>query len=135
VAEAADPQDAKWDAEWQQNILEHAWAALAQFESRNPGNPAHTLLRLRTDCPDDSSEQLAEKLREKTGTPVRADAYRQMLRRARLRFAEAIVTEIGIGLADPSPVRVAEELAAIGLLEYVQDFLPEDWAATGRLTE
>jgi hypothetical protein len=58
-----------------------------------------------------------------------------MLRRARLQFAEAIVTEIGIGLADPSPARVAEELAAIGLLEHVKDFLPDDWAATGVLRE
>jgi hypothetical protein len=30
---------------------------------------------------------------------------------------------------------VAEELAALGLLEYVQDFLPEDWARTGELKE
>jgi hypothetical protein len=45
------------------------------------------------------------------------------------------VTEIGIGLADPSPARVAEELAAIGLLEHVKDFLPDDWDATGVLRD
>jgi RNA polymerase sigma factor (sigma-70 family) len=135
VAGSSDPQDAKWDAEWQQNILEHAWAALLQFESQNPNNPAHTLLRLRTEFPQAASEQLAEKLSQKTRTPLRADTCRQMLRRARLRFAEAIVTEIGIGLADPTPSRVAEELAVVGLLEHVKDFLPNDWASTGVLRE
>ena len=56
-----------------------------------------------------------------------------MLRRARLRFAEALVDEVACGLADPTPARVAEELASLGLLEYVKDFLPEDWASKGQL--
>lgn len=51
-----------------------------------------------------------------------------MLRRAQLRFAPVLMREIGIGLADPSPQRFAEQLAAIGLLEYVKDFSP----TTGR---
>jgi RNA polymerase sigma factor (sigma-70 family) len=135
VAGAADMQDGRWEAEWRQNVLEHAWAALARLEAQNPKGPAHTLLRLRTDFPDDTSEQLAAKLGEKTGVPIRADACRQMLRRARLQFAEVLVTEVGIGLADPTPARVAEELAAVGLWEHVKDFLPEDWATTGVLRE
>jgi RNA polymerase sigma factor (sigma-70 family) len=135
VAGEADPQEALWEAEWRQNVLDHAWAALARLESQNPKGAAHTLLRLRTDFPDDTSEQLAARLGEKTGSPVRADACRQMLRRARVQFAEALVTEVGIGLADPTPARVAAELAAVGLWEYVKDFLPDDWAAKGVLRE
>jgi hypothetical protein len=42
---------------------------------------------------------------------------------------------IELGLADPSPDRVTEELAALGLLEYVRDFLPPDWSARGKLVE
>ncbi len=130
-----DESDARWEAEWQANVLDHAWAALKGAEKKMPTSPAYTLLKLRTEFPDATSDELAEKLGAKTKTTVRADACRQMLRRARLRFAEALVTEIGVGLADPSPARVAEELAALGLLGYVQDFLPTDWATTGELKE
>jgi RNA polymerase sigma factor (sigma-70 family) len=128
-----DEADPRWDAEWQASVLDHAWAALKEAERKTPTSPAYTLLKLRADNPDATSDELAERLSAKTKSPVRADACRQMLRRARLRFAEALVMEIGVGLADPSPARVAEELAALGLLGYVQDFLPADWATTGEL--
>ncbi len=130
-----EEDDPRWDAEWQANVLDHAWAALKESEKKTPTSPSYTLLKLRAEFPDATSDELAEKLGAKTKTAVRADACRQMLRRARLRFAEALVTEIGVGLADPSPARVAEELAALGLLGYVQDFLPTDWATSGELKE
>lgn len=130
-----DAEDPRWVAEWQANVLDHAWAALKEAERKTPTSPSHTLLKLRAEFPDAASDELAEKLGAKLKTAVRADACRQMLRRARLRFAEAVVTEVGVGLADPSPARVAEELAALGLLGYVQDFLPDDWSSSGELRE
>ena len=134
VAGSDDP-DPAWENEFQLNILDHAWAALKAFEKANPTNPAHTLMKLRTEFPDATSEELAAKLGAKLGKAIRADSCRQMLRRARLRFAEALVDEVRMGLADPSPGRVAEELAHLGLLEYVKDFLPDDWTTGGKLTE
>ena len=128
--EASDPT---WDALFQTNVLEHAWEAIRDFERKTPTNPAYTLLKLRTEFPDASSDDLAAKLGVKLGKTIRADAGRQMLRRARLRFAEALVDEVACGLADPTPARVADELASLGLLEYVKDFLPEDWASKGQL--
>jgi RNA polymerase sigma factor (sigma-70 family) len=128
-----DRLDESWLGEWQNVVLDHAWAALAEAERRNPRSPSHTVLRLRADHPDDSSEELAAKLSGKLGTAVRADAARQMLRRARLRFAELLVGEVEMGLAEPTPERVEEELAALGLLEHVRDFLPPDWKQRGRL--
>ena len=130
-----DQDDPAWTAEWQANVLDHAWAALKEFEKKNPTSPAHTLLKLRTEFPDATSDELAAKLSAKAKTAVKANACRQMLRRARLRFAEALVTEVGIGLSDAAPARVAEELAALGLLDYVRDFLPDDWATSGTLAE
>ena len=106
VVASADQPDAEWDAAWRQAVLDLAWAGLREHQRENPGNHAHTLLRLRIEFPDIDSDALAAKLAEKTGTPVRADACRQMLRRARLRFAEVLVREIGLGLADPAPQRV-----------------------------
>jgi len=130
-----DLRDALWDAEFRSNVLDHAWAALREFERKTPTNPAYTLLKLRTEFPEASGDELAVKLGVKLGRAVRADAGRQMLRRARLRFAEALVDEIARGLADPSPARVAEELADLGLLDHVKDFLPADWAERGTLVE
>lgn len=130
-----EDRDPAWESEFQLNILEHAWAALKAFETLNPSNPAHTLMKLRTELPDATSDELAEKLGATLGKAIRADSCRQMLRRARLKFAEALVEEIRMGLADPSPGRVAEELAHLGLLEYVKDFLPDDWTTGGKLAE
>ncbi|HEX3152199.1 MAG TPA: sigma-70 family RNA polymerase sigma factor [Gemmataceae bacterium] len=134
IAGAEAPGD-PWLASWQKTVLDHVWGALKDVQKANPKNPAHTLLRLRTEFPDDTSDQLAEKLSSKLGTPIRPDACRQMLRRARLKFAELLVEEIRLGLDDPSPGRVEEELAALELLDHVRDFLPADWKVRGELAE
>jgi hypothetical protein len=124
VGADASRADAEWDAAWRQTVLDHAWTALKGHERENPGSLPYTVLKLRSDFPDADSQELAAKLAAKTGQPVRADACRQMLRRARVRFAELLLQEISGGLSEPSQERVAEELAALGLLEYVKDFLP-----------
>ncbi len=131
---AAEPGDDPWLASWQKTVLDHTWAELREFERDNPKNPAHTLLRLRTEFPDATSDELAAKLGQRTGTPIRADACRQVLRRARLKFAEFLIDEVRLGLDDPSPMRVEEELGALELLEYVRDFLPADWRDKGELS-
>jgi len=125
--------ESSWLGAWQTNVLDHAWSALKDFERMNPGNPAHALLKWRTEHPDETSEQLAARLSEKLGTAVRPANARQMLRRARLRFADLVVKEIALGLDDPTPTQIEEELAAVGLLEYVRDFLPDDWNERGKL--
>ncbi len=128
---AADP----WLDSWRQNLLDHTWAALQGYERANPTSRAFTVLKLRSEYPDDSSDELATRVGAKLGSPVRADACRQMIRRARVRFAEFLIREIEIGLTDPTPDRVVEELAAVGMLEHVRDFLPPDWSTTGKLTD
>lgn len=122
---AADP-DPDWDGEWQRVVLDHAWAALKDHEHAHPAPPTYTVLRLRTDFPDSGAQELADRLLATRGTAVRADAFRQLLRRARLRFAELLTAEVARGLSDPSADRVQEELAALGLLESVKDYLPGD---------
>jgi hypothetical protein len=123
----ADTNDAKldaaWLAAWQTNVLDHAWAALKDFERANPGNPAYTLLKWRTDFPDETSDQLAARLSAKLGTTIQPANARQILRRARVRFADLLMKEIALGLDDATPPQIEEELAALGLLEHVRDFL------------
>jgi RNA polymerase sigma factor (sigma-70 family) len=124
VAEA-EPAGDPWLAAWQKTILDHCWRGILDVERQSSTGRAHTVLRLRAEFPDDSSEELAEKLSVRVGTPVRPDAFRQMLRRARVKFAELLLDEVRLGLDDPSPARVEEELAALELLDFVRDIVPQ----------
>ena len=58
---------------------------------------------------------------------VRADALRQKLRRARVRFAELLLMEIANGLTRATASDVEEELVDLQLYRLVERLLPEDW--------
>jgi hypothetical protein len=125
--------EAEATATWRQAMLDLAWKALEEYERATPSSVAWTVLRLRAEYPSDDSESLASRLSERTGRSFRPDAVRQQLRRARLRFAEALLQEVARGLDEPTPLRVEEELIDVGLMEYVQDFLPADWRGRDRI--
>jgi len=122
VAEEEPEQDV-WLPEWRQGVLDLAWKALEQQEKDHPGSVAYTVLRLRAKHPEDSSEQLAQRLSQVVGMAVRADTLRQRLHRARLQFADLLIAEVAKGLNDPTPERIEDELIALGLVEY----LPPEW--------
>jgi len=124
-------RDAAWLGVWQKSVLDHALEGCREDES---SSGSYTLLKLRMQFPEATSEELAEKLSAKLNVTIKPDSCRQMLRRARFKLAEALVEEIKNGLEDESPARVLEELAALGLLEQVKDFLPEDYVQSGKLT-
>jgi RNA polymerase sigma factor (sigma-70 family) len=130
---AAGPSDEEFLATWQRALLEKAWGALEEYQRTHRGSLSWTLLRLRSENPEDDSEQLAARLSEAAGKKYRADAVRQQLHRARLRFAQFLLEEVAQGLDDPTPQRVEEELAELGLMDYVRDFLPPDWRTRGEL--
>ena len=123
-SEQDDPDEGPWLAAWRRSVLDLAWKALEQHQRSRAGSVCYTLLRLRTDHPDDTSEQLAARLSEQAGKPFRAAAVRQQLHRARSRFAELLVDEVANGLDGPTPQRTEDELIALGLWELVRDFLP-----------
>ncbi len=123
-------RDQAWLGVWQKSVLDHALESCRAEESTSG---AYTLLKLRIEFPEATSDVLAEKLSAKLKVAIKPDACRQMLRRARFKLAEALVDEIKNGLDDESPARVLDELAALGLLEQVKDFLPEDYAQSGKL--
>lgn len=135
---ASDPlsfdneKDQAWLGVWQKSIIDHALESCKDDECRSG---SYTLLKLRMEFPDATSDELAEKLSARLNTIIKPDACRQMLRRARFKLAEALVEEIKNGLDDESPARVLDELAALGLYEHVKDFLPADYATTGKLLD
>jgi len=126
--------DVQWLAGWRATLLDNAWEGLRQHERLHKGSMVWTVLRLRADHPDDDSVQLAERLSAALGRPVRPDALRQQLHRARMRFAQLLLEEVARSVEPPTPERVEEELIEIGLMDYVRDFLPPDWRQTGELS-
>lgn len=128
VAEVRDDNDADpWIDQWRSNVMQNAWQALMDYEQRHPDRPMATVLQMRASFPEDTSQQMAERLSQQLGKPVRADSLRQQLRRARVRFAEYVVEEIADGLNVANPDRIQEELIHLGLYEQIKDVLPNDW--------
>ncbi len=123
--EVESAADRAWLAEWRECLLQRAWDGLEQYEREAPDSLAYTALKLLTEQPDADSTALAAQASARTGRPVRPDAYRKQVSRARRRFAQLLVREIQMTLERPDADAVAEELRDLGLMEYVRDFLPK----------
>jgi RNA polymerase sigma factor (sigma-70 family) len=124
LAEPPSPeQDAAWAEQWRQTMLEIALNAMEQYERDHPGSVACRVLRLRAEFPEDTSEELAERLSQQLGKSVRADALRQRLHRARAQLADLLIAEVAKGLASPTPEAIEQELIDLRLVE----FLPSEW--------
>ena len=129
-AALADPHNAElaaeqqWLAEWRGCLLDRALQGLDHHQRQVPGNLFHTVMRLVLDHPEEDSVALAARAGTLVGRPVEAGAFRKQLSRARRRFAELLQEEVRQTLEQPTPERVREELAELGLLSYLRDFLP-----------
>jgi RNA polymerase sigma-70 factor (ECF subfamily) len=130
-ADPPDPAAEPWDSaesdrlfleSWRDELLAQAWAALEAGE-REAGSPLHTVLRLRSEHPDLRASQLAERLAERLGRPITEHATRMMLCRARQRFADLLVEEVGRSLERPQPGQLEQELLHLGLLEHCRPAL------------
>jgi RNA polymerase sigma-70 factor (ECF subfamily) len=128
LAGGDDPaEDPAWTAQWRASVLELVWNAMQQRERNQPDTHAYTLLKLRASFPDETSDQLADRFAQQTGKPMRADALRQKLRRARLQFVDLLISELASAMDQATPEKIEEELVALGLIDLVRDLLPEDW--------
>jgi RNA polymerase sigma-70 factor (ECF subfamily) len=112
---AADPDRAFLD-QWRRDVLARAWAELEAAGGDRP--TLFDVLRRKADDPARTSAEVAESLATEFGRPVTAANVRQMLHRARGRFADALrrAAAAGIGTADPGEVEA--ELGDLGLLAY-----------------
>ena len=79
------------------------------------GQPCHTVLELRTAQPLTSSEELAAELGRRVGRAYTAAAARQLLHRAREKFADLLLDAVAGSLDNPTADRLADELAVLGL--------------------
>jgi RNA polymerase sigma-70 factor (ECF subfamily) len=125
-AAVPDPHDESSDRDfrdsWRLELLSRAWRALQQVQEQT-GQPFHDVLRLRVDAPDLSSAEMAETLSERLGRSISAANVRQLLHRARERFADLLLEDVQQSLEGAPLDQVEEELAELNLLKYCQDTL------------
>jgi DNA-directed RNA polymerase specialized sigma24 family protein len=121
-----DPEDMEADRlfveSWRDELLARTWAALADIATL-AGRPYYAVLRFRADHPDVRSPQIAERLSTQFGKPLTAAGVRQILHRAREKFADLLLEEVANSMEDPSDERMERELIALGLFEYCRPAL------------
>jgi RNA polymerase sigma factor (sigma-70 family) len=118
LACAADETDPRFLESWRDELLARTWEALAAARPRS-----YTVLRFRAANPKLPSEQMTEQLAGQLGKPLSAAGMRQMLHRARDKFADLLIEEVAQSLEHPTGDRVEEELRELGLLAYCQPAL------------
>jgi hypothetical protein len=99
-------------------LLNRAWRALKQ--ARPVG---YTVLRLRADGSELTSEGLAERLGRHLGRPVTAATARQQLHRARERLAHFLIDAVAHSLVAPKAEELEDELRELDLPAYCRDAL------------
>jgi RNA polymerase sigma-70 factor (ECF subfamily) len=122
VASVQPEFEAAFADSWRDELLARTWAALAEADHRT-GHPFSAVLRFRADHPEMRSPELAEHLAARLGRPLTAAGVRQTLHRAREKFAELLLVEVGRVLDEPTPAAVEQELADLSLLDYCRPAL------------
>jgi RNA polymerase sigma factor (sigma-70 family) len=118
--EVADSQeDQRWLATWREHLLERAWEALREEQSRT-GRPYYTLLRFRSEHEEASSADLAAHLNAALSPkePWTEVAVRKLLQRARGEFADLLVREVKDSMECHTPEELEAELIELELHSY-----------------
>jgi RNA polymerase sigma factor (sigma-70 family) len=111
----ADASDQEFITAWRSELLDRAWNALEEFERRN-GQPYYQALRFRATHPDLPIASIVEQLAPRLGQSRTPGAFRQLLLRAREKWAQLLVDEVKLTLKDPTRAAIEEELADLRLL-------------------
>jgi DNA-directed RNA polymerase specialized sigma24 family protein len=117
-----DELDRSFLARWREELLARTWEALAEAE-RQTGQPSCTVLRWKSERPELSAAELAGLLTAETGKPVTEAGLRQILHRARERFADLLLAEAARSLQTDDRERVEQELIDLELLDYCKSAL------------
>ncbi len=119
---------------WRAELLDRAWEKLQRLQNQEADSWFCTALRFRAEHPEASSAEMAEGLGRQLGRPVTAENVRSTLRRARIKFAAALVEEVAHSLQSHSPAEVRGEISELGLLPYCRPVL-DDSGADGAMED
>jgi DNA-directed RNA polymerase specialized sigma24 family protein len=115
---------------WREELLARTWEALAKAQEE-AGQPYHTVLRCKTRGPELHSAQLAEQVGAQVGKAYTEAGVRQLLHRARERFAQLLVEEAARSLETSDPAKLEQELIELNLLDYCRSALERRVRAKG----
>jgi len=115
-------RDPEFLASWRDDLLARCWTALAEAE-KHAGTPLYTVLRFHADHPTLRSPQMAEQLSAQLGKPLTAANLRQLVHRARGKFADLLVEEVAHSLGNPTDEQLEQEFQELGLLEHCRPAL------------
>jgi RNA polymerase sigma factor (sigma-70 family) len=129
-AEAAVPpcdaaaDDERFVQSWREEILARVWESLEE-DQRQGGQPYYSILRFRSDNSGASSAEMAEHFNEqfKPERPFTDAGVRKMLQRAKMRFADLLISEVSFALENPSLDELEQELIDLDLLPYCRSAL------------
>jgi RNA polymerase sigma factor (sigma-70 family) len=124
VAEEAFDEQA-FQQELRVAVTMHALEAMRTSVQAND-DVLYTVLKLKADNSKLTAAVLAEELSTKLGREVNAKWVSKQLERARKRMRELVRLEVRESLQDPSEDSIDEELADLGMLEYVRDRRPAE---------
>jgi RNA polymerase sigma-70 factor (ECF subfamily) len=119
---ADDQAEKEFVSHWRRQLLNCAWEELARVQAET-GQPYHRLLNWRVEDPGVSAARLAERLGQELGRPFTEVGIRQLLYRARTRFAELLIAEVARSLQTSETAAVEQELADLELLAYCRPAL------------
>jgi RNA polymerase sigma factor (sigma-70 family) len=123
---AVMPQVEELDAEfvrhWRGELLERTWEALAEAQATGD-HRYYDVLKWRAENPETPSARLAERLTTDQCRPFTEAGVRQILHRARVKFAELLLEEVARSIGDAAPELIQTELIDLGLLPYCQPAL------------
>ena len=83
----------------------------------------HTVLRFRAEHPDLHSAEVAREPGATLARPLTSPGVRQILHRAREKFAALLVEEVSHTLENPAKDQCEEELVDLGLWQYCKPHL------------
>lgn len=104
---------------WRDELLNRVWSELEKT-SQQKDDLRFAVLQARAKNPEASSDQLAEQLSASLSLTMTSDNLRQVIHRARTKFAELLRAEVAATLPGCDDAQVDEELADLGLLKYLQ---------------
>lgn len=109
--------DSTFSQYWRSALLDRAWKELRDIQSRGFA-PLYDALKIRAENPEWSAEAAAQRLSERTGRPVSNVLFRQLVHRARRKFAELLRLEVAYSLGSREQDAVDRELSDLELLAY-----------------
>ena len=125
-----DDADREFETKLRDAMIVRTLKALEEHDERSRQH-LYTVLRLRMDQPEMTSDQMAEHLSVALGKSLNAQWVRKRLYHARQKFEVLLLDDVASSLEVPTFENLEEELRDLGLLDRCRSALRAIWFVTG----